>query len=62
MVLYLVMADLWRVVEGIERDGIENIRPWLRQESTIPGDPPDRSIEHIERLLEILYENQMSTR
>ena len=45
-----------RILDGIKRDLEENIEPWLRKESTIPGDPPDRAIESIERLLKILYQ------
>ena len=45
-----------RVISGIERDFEENIKPWLYGEILVPGDPPDRAIESIERLLEIVHE------
>lgn len=47
---------MWREIEGIERDFLDDISPCLRAHSTMGGDPEDRAITYIARLLEIVRE------
>ena len=47
-----------RVVDGIERDWITNISPWLKAHNKIPGGPANRADQYIRRLIEMIREEK----
>ena len=45
-----------RIVDGIDRDFETNIVPWLRKHVHMTGDPADRTIKYMRRLVEFQRE------